>query len=162
MISLGASSKNRLWDPLGDPGDTPWNPPLEPKGVRARPGTPRHPQATFLAPIGSPSGHFSHFRRHSAQNFGADLARGPTPSISLLFFTFFGIFFWKCRFWAGKKRPCEATPPRSNRAWKSQPPEGPKGPKGAQGALKGPKGPNPGICPILDRAAIELQKTMQT
>ena len=44
--------------------------------------------------------------------------------------------FLTCVFWEmpilgrKKKRPCEATPPPSNRAWKSQPLGGPRGPRG--------------------------------
>ena len=84
----------RLWEPLGDP-----------KGVRAGPGTPRDPQATFLAPIGSPYGNFSHPDRDSTQNFGADLARGVPPLNLNFFLTIFGIIVGKGRFLGGQKTP---------------------------------------------------------
>ena len=61
------------------------------------------PQATFLAPIGSPSSHFSHSRRHSAQNFGADLARGVPPPQSQFFFgIFWHVFLGHVDFWVEK------------------------------------------------------------
>ena len=53
---------------------------------------------------------------------------GSHPLNLIFFFLHFLAGVWKCRFLGGKKRPCEATPPRSNRAWKSQPPGGTKAP----------------------------------
>ena len=99
-------------------------PPARP-GVRAGPGTPRDPKSHLFVTnrvairpfFAFEAGKCAEFQRGSRQG-------GPTPSISF-FLTIFGMFLGKGRFLAGKKRPCEATPPRSNRAWKSQPLQGP-------------------------------------
>ena len=100
-----------------------------PKGVRAGPGTPRDPKTHLfvtnrvaIPPFWtSGPGFYAEFWRGSRQG-------GPTPSISTFFDHFWHVFWGKVDFWPEKKRPCEATPPRSNRAWKSQPPGGPKRP----------------------------------
>ena len=75
----------------------------EPQGI---------PRATFLAPIGSPYGNFSHFRSHPAQNFGADLARGvPPPQSQLFFWHILACFFGKVDFWPEKNAPARQRRP---------------------------------------------------
>ena len=119
----------RVWDP-------PTPPPPRPKGVRARPGTPRDPKSHLfvtkwvaMAPFGTwRPGSYAEFRRGSRQG-------GPTPSISTFFLTILepknaqmSIFVNFSKF-----RP----PPPSGFGV----PWGPWGPYGAHGAHGGPMGP---------------------
>ena len=137
MISLGASSKNRLWELLGAHGAGPrvCEPGLEPQLT---------PNRTFLSPNGSPCHHFGHPDRGSACFFGADLARGVPPPQSQLFFP--TMCDPETHFLVRKNR--RRPRPRVTRAW------GPHGaPSGPSGALNLPQKGS-----ILAQKSIKHQK----
>ena len=97
--------------------------------MRAGPRTPRDPPKQ---PFWHQSGRHMvifHIFATILHRISVRISPGGSRPLNLnLILTIFGMLFGERSIFGRKKRPCEATPPRSNRAWKSQPPGRPTGP----------------------------------